>query len=775
VKRSRVLVAVLAALAVVLLGLGAPAGRASAATSVVGHGGARQAYATGLPGGAAVQLISSAGSVVDTQAADAEGGVLFRDVAPGDGYRMSVDGAQSDPFTVHTDDAAPWHTDFYDQPISSNGYGYLTTRDGTQLALTVHPPTSPAGLPGLPAGTQLPNTGVDYLPPYPTLIEYAGYGYADPKAPQSGIAAIANALGFAVVDVNMRGTGCSGGAFDFFERNQSLDAYDVIETIARQPWVKNHKVGMLGISYGGISQLFTAQLNPPSLAAIAPLSVISAVASTLYPGGILNNGFAVEWAKERQHDALPASPTGGQAYAWQRIQDGDTVCRANQDLHGEAADLMAKIRANDHYVPEVADPLDPIAFVDKIHTPVFMACQWTDEQTGGHCPALVKHFTGTTKKWFTFTNGAHVDSLDPATLNRMYDFLMLYVAREAPIMHAAVLQAVAPLIYQTALGTPPTDLVTMPVDPVQLQPTYALAKSAFEALPHVRVLFDNGAGRGAGDPYAGFERSYATLPVPGTTARSWYLNSGGAMTGAAATGSFYDHYVSSPGAVPLDDYLGAPMTGGLWGNKSQWQWDWEQHPAGTSVSYVSAPLTGATTVVGGGAVELWVRSSTPDVDLMATVSEVRPDGNEVFVQNGWQRASERKLSYDPDNMFRQASTLLEPVPSMTLADAAPMPADRFVKVTIPLYYEGHAYRAGSRIRLTISAPNGSQPIWSFLETQPATGQATVGIAHSPAFRSRLVLPVVGGTVPTKLPACGVLRNEPCRPYVARPNPSARLG
>ena len=34
-------------------------------------------------------------------------------------------------------------------------------------------------------------------------------------------------MGFTVVDVNMRGTGCSGGAFDFFEPLQSLDGYDV--------------------------------------------------------------------------------------------------------------------------------------------------------------------------------------------------------------------------------------------------------------------------------------------------------------------------------------------------------------------------------------------------------------------------------------------------------------------------------------------------------------------------------------------------------------------
>ena len=129
----------------------------------------------------------------------------------------------------------------------------------------------------------------------------------------------------------------------------------------------------------------------------------------------------------------PASPTGGQPWAYKRIQEGDQTCKANQALHPEAADLMAKIRANDHYVPEVADPLSPVTFVDKINAPVFMACQWTDEQTGGHCPTLAKRFTGTDRKWFTFTNGTHVDSLAPETFNRWYDFLQLYVAKQAPI------------------------------------------------------------------------------------------------------------------------------------------------------------------------------------------------------------------------------------------------------------------------------------------------------------------------------------------------------
>src|SRR5206468_12582583 len=125
---------------------------------------------------------------------------------------------------------------------------------------------APAGEPGVPpslAHALPPIPGVG--PPYPTLIEYSGYGYANPAGPENGIAILANLMGFSVVDVNMRGTGCSGGAFDFFERLQNLDGYDVIETIAHQPWVKGGKVGMLGISYGGISQLFTAQTQPAGL------------------------------------------------------------------------------------------------------------------------------------------------------------------------------------------------------------------------------------------------------------------------------------------------------------------------------------------------------------------------------------------------------------------------------------------------------------------------------------------------------------------------------
>lgn len=751
--------------------LGSPTASAST-SSVDAVGSVEQVYVTGLTSGSEASLIAPDGSTLYTQTANAQGGMLFRKVPPADGYvvRLSGSGDEFDPVTVHNDDPAPWDPSIYQQSIPSSGYSYLTTRDGIELALTVHPPTSPAGQPGLPHGTQLPD-GPAYLPPYPTLIEYSGYGYANPAGPQSGIAVLANLMGFAVVDVNMRGTGCSGGAFDFFEPLQGLDGYDIVETIAAQPWVKGNKVGMMGISYGGISQLFTAQYQPPHLAAISPLSVIDATATTLYPGGILNTGFAVAWSQERQREARPAGPNQGQRWAWDRIQAGDATCAKNQALHGEAADLDAAIAANTHYNAEVADPLDPVTFVHKIKVPTFMACQWQDEQTGGHCPELVRNFTGTDKKWFTFTNGPHIDALHPDTYNRWYDFLQLYVAEEAPILKQGLNRAAAPVVYQAAMGLPQDQIVNLPFDPIQAMPTYELAKAAFEALPSVRILFDNGAGASPegrkvpGNPYAGFARDFETLPVPGTAAQTWYFGPGGSLNNTLPAGSGIDSYVSDANALPRTNYAGGTGGGGLWGNASQWKWNWKQNPAGTALSYVSSPLTVDTTVLGAGAVYAWVKSSTPDVDLQATITEVRPDGNETFVQNGYIRASERKLSTDSNNLFKRPSELLKPIPSFLVSDAEDMPAGEFVRVAIPLYYQGHVYRAGSRIRVTIAAPNGQQPVWSFNQTQPS-GTADVSLSFSPTKPSTLVLPVIPGMrAPTPLPPCPSLRNQPCRTYV----------
>jgi predicted acyl esterase len=299
--------------------------------------------------------------------------------------------------------------------------------------------------------------------------------------------------------------------------------------------------------------------------------------------------------------------------------------------------------------------------------------------------------------------------------------------------------------------------VNLPDDPIQAQPDYASALAAFEAQPPVRILFDNGAGGSApGAPLPGFEQSFSSFPVPGTQARSWYLTDGAALADSAPPTAGSDSFTWNKAARPATDFSGDTAAGpnGLWTATPPYRW--LPNPAGTAGSWLSAPLSANTVVIGAGALEAWIKSSARDVDLQVTVSEVRPDGIETYVQSGWLRASVRKLD-------ARKSTLLEPVLSLRRRDAAPLPVGRFTKLTIPLYYEGHAYRAGSGIRVTLSAPSGDQPVWSFANTVPRSGSTSV-LAHGAAMPSRLVLPVVPGvSVPTGLPPCPGLRGEPCRP------------
>jgi hypothetical protein len=299
--------------------------------------------------------------------------------------------------------------------------------------------------------------------------------------------------------------------------------------------------------------------------------------------------------------------------------------------------------------------------------------------------------------------------------------------------------------------------VPMPADPIQSQPTYSGALAAFQKLPPIRVLFDNGAGGSSpGQPLPAFEQSFSRFPIPGTKGRSWYLSTKGRLAAKRRGGAHANSFKWNAHATSLTDFSGDTGSGtnGLWTATPPYHW--KQNPAGTAVSYVTKPLATNTTAIGAGKLTLWVRSSKPNVDLQATVSEVRPDGKETFVQGGWLRGADRHEFTCKDRLCSDLR--------LRKTHSQPLPRHRFTKLVIPLYFEGHVYRAGSRIRVLVSAPNGDQPIWSFSETKPK-GKAKVAIGFGKRMRSKLTLPIVRGVkVPTGLPPCPGLRGEPCRTY-----------
>ncbi|HMD47138.1 MAG TPA: CocE/NonD family hydrolase [Acidimicrobiales bacterium] len=764
------LVVVLAALASVAAGLTLPSGRtagASAApvawpdavvspTAFAGHGSIDEAYALNAPPGVRLVLVDRHRAAVGHGVTDRFGSLIVRSVAPGPGYRFALAGGRvSAPFRVLAPTDVPPPSFYADQHLHA-GLNYLTMRDGIQLAATVR----------LPPGATLAGG------PFPTVIEDSGYAIAaphsliaalvnpsrattsDPLLPDSATvvgSVIAPLLGFATVSLQMRGTGCSGGAFGLFDLPSTYDGYDAVETVAAQPWVLGHRVGMVGISFSGISQLFVAGTRPPQLAAIAPMSVTDDLYSTGYPGGIFNKGFAANWLSARLTDTVPA-PEGGQPYARALIAAGDRRCLFNQRLRLQVQNAFTQIADNPHRTPSLFDPRSPTRWAQRIDVPVFLVGALQDEQTGPQWPALIGALRHDPHVFVTMVNGTHIDSLGPASVTRWIEFLDVYVAHRVPTT-PAVLSALAGPLYRQLIGAPAEPLPRVRFTNAT---SAAAARAAFErADPRVRVLFDNGGGSlGPGAFQPEWEADLASWPPPGTTT-TFDLGDRGALGpsgGHPGTAAFRP----DPAARPAVDL--APSAN-VWAALPPYHW--APVTGTTGLGFVTAPLPHDLVVLGPASLDLWLSSSAPDTDLQVTVSEVRPDGRELYVQSGFLRASDRALS--------PASTATDPVPTYAPSTAHTLPAGRFTLVRVPIDPVAYAFRAGSRLRISITAPGGDRPEWAF-GTYPTGGSVTDRVALGGPHPSALVLDVDRAlSPPDPQPACPSLRGQPCRTYVPAGN------
>lgn len=153
----------------------------------------------------------------------------------------------------------PWAT-----PPARYGVGVhrnvaVPMSDGVVLRADVHFPTDP-------------DTGRPAAGPFPVLLSLTPYGkLAPPPAAQIGGGPTPHLIrrGYIEVMVDVRGTGVSGGSFEMLGADQARDGAELVTWAAALP-NSNGRVGMFGISYLAINQLFTA-------AAVGPDSPLKAI------------------------------------------------------------------------------------------------------------------------------------------------------------------------------------------------------------------------------------------------------------------------------------------------------------------------------------------------------------------------------------------------------------------------------------------------------------------------------------------------------------------
>jgi uncharacterized protein len=491
---------------------------------------------------------------------DAQGGLVLRDVPAGGGYTVEIAGERGRfPVTVLAPDDHP-DPRFYAAQDLDPSEGYLETRDGTLLAYQVVLPDPEVFGPG----------------PYPVVVDYSAYrpsiDFFD------GVGNRFPALGYAAVGVNMRGSACSGGAFDYFEELQWLDGYDLVEALAAQDW--SDGVALIGKSYPGISQLFVASTQPPSLEAIVPGHVIGEFyRDVAYPGGVLNYAFAAVFSQDQDaRSAFPSSYPQVNARA-----EEDPVCLANQALRGQNVSLEAGIFGNP-YDGAYWRARAPERLVGSITVPTLLVNAWQDEQTGAGPAKLLERFADATPARLLGTNGDHGEYYRGDVWAEIVRFLDVYLGEQVPAEVAA---------YEDE--PPVTILLELDRDGV--------AGARFE-LPSFEAAGD-------GQRFVLGDDLLADDPDEG----------------AAASTFTYD----PPG---IADFAG----GWLMPGQNQWL-----PPLQDRVTFTSEPLAADTIVAGSGSVDLWVAADATDVDLEVTLTEIRPDGHEQLVQSGWLRASHRAL------------------------------------------------------------------------------------------------------------------------------------
>ena len=703
-------------------------------------------YVWNAPAATELEVLSADNAVITSASTDDLGSVVIRELEPSSDLTVRVKETPEDRATrvrVFSADELPPDEDLYSSQNLVPGNQYITMRDGTQLHIFV----------------SLPGPVEDG--PYPTVVNYSGYSPGRPgrrlsdvvepfcvdfpvlcNVPSYGAGLFVGIMGYASVGINMRGTGCSGGAYDFFEPLQLMDGYDVIEIVARQPWVKHNRVGMVGLSYPGIAQLFVAKTRPPSLAAITPMSVLAdSASSTLAPGGIFNDGFALDWIENVLNRAKPY----GHGWIQEVIDSGDELCAEHQKLHGQLVDVVSKALANPFYTEEVAAPVDPSSWADEIEVPVYLTGQWQDEQTGPHFAALLDKFTNSPHARFTVGNGIHVDGFTPQILMEWKTFLDFFVAREVPTLDEE-LRSLVPLFYAQFYGVS----LELPANRFADFDDFETALAAYEAEPKLRVIWESGGVPDkAGAPVGTFETSHSGWPLPETRPTRWYLQPEGGLKlttppeGGGASSYLHDPDAATRTTLPSGDISSLDPP-----------WEFPPPVPERAAVFMSEVLSEDVVMLGHASVDLWFDSTSTDADIEVMLTEVRPDGQEMLVQSGWLRASHRKLRGD--------ATELRPVKTHLREDNQLL-EEGFNEVRVELMPFGHVFRAGSQIRLTIDTPGDSMARWFFLLLDQPEGTQHM-IAHDSALPSSVIFPVIPSVeVNTPLPSC-TLRGQPCREF-----------
>ena len=542
---------------------------------------------------------------------------------------------------------------------------YVTVRDGTRLAVDVHLPGNEKTDTAFPA--------ILILTPYYRRFALRA-GCRDDMDACPTIAFYRDMFvprGYALVAVDVRGSGASFGARDGFRSPaERLDHHDVADWVSTQPWCTGN-IGATGISYPGAASDFLASTAHPAVKAVAPLfAVWDTWMNHLYPGGVLltcvtkNYGQLALSLDQDRRDLIPP-------YAYFKDDDLTGPAPVDEDTDGtllaqalyehkanfDMQDFAQQLRFRDAGLTDNPDYtsawISPYTYANRDadrQTAYYSISGWMDG--GGYS-------TGTIQRTMWLENPESRLMLGPWDHGARGHASPWRAANDPqqPVVGSAVLRFFDKHLkgMDTAIeDEKPVHYFTMGAEQWKAADTWppraddlSLFASADNGLSHDAPADDGGA-----DVYQG---DYA-----------------------CGTGehSRYDRLYIQNVETYYDD------------------WDGRED---LMLSYTGEPLAEDTEVTGHPWAELHFSCSEKDCTFFVYVSDVTPEGKSLYVTEGVFRALHRKPGPNPEDIPATG-----PTHTFNTADAQLLVPGEPAEAAFELLPTSYLFRKGHRVRVSIA-------------------------------------------------------------------------
>jgi len=514
--------------------------------------------------------------------------------------------------------------------------------------------------------------------------------------------------GYVQVIVDVRGTGSSQGTWDSTGPSEQRDGYEVVEWAAAQSW-SDGKVGMIGPSYMGFTQIQTASQKPPHLKAIFPIVPMGdSYRDIVFPGGQINIAF------------IPL---------WLGLVTGTGLIPPSYALDGDPQSLVLAFTTMLQHVSGVGSfqastVLNSLAGGDNVYDGPYWKTRSPLEQDDDiDIPVFV---VGGSYDLFQRGEPMHYERLR----HRVTTKLLI-----GPWTHIAA----------SSGGPLAGEGVALPRDGV---PDYN--HIALQWFDQYLKGMDVGADKLPPVTYwnHGRERfeTQADWPLRSLAPSRHYLHAGGLLdTTPPAADEAGDLYVQHP-VSGICTQSSAQWTAGA-GDALPCTRDDRLNEAG-ELLFTTAPLEQEFSFQGPILANLWLATTASDAVVSVRVTDVAPDGTSKELSAGWMAASFRAL--DPAKSRYVRGELIQPWHPFTKDSVLPVPSGEPVEVAVEIFPTNASIQPGHSLRVAIGPSDFPHAVPPAPQLANTLG-GVVTLLHDAGHPSYVTLPTLGNDC--ALPGC----------------------